>query len=502
MSRIVVDTAAGRIEGTTVAAPDGTRLHRFLGVPYAAPPVGDRRWRAPVPPEPWTGVRPATAFGPAAPQAAGVASRLPSFSVEPWDEDCLTCNVWTPGTAGARPVMVWLHGGAYLGGGSAMGAFDGARLAADGDVVAVTANYRLGALGYLRADAGDDADANCGLRDQMAVLEWVAQHAAVFGGDPANVTVFGESAGAGSVLHLCSARRRAPFARAIVQSGEPRTLTTDLAQRVRDAFLTALDVAPDAPDAFARLRARPVAELLAAQDTVVAQLAIPTGMMPFHPTFDADLVDLDPIAAFGAGRARGVDLLIGNCRDELSLWRDPRARDLDDAGLRDMVARLGGGAVEPDAVLAAYRAEQPDRPAGDVWEAARTDAVLRVPALKAADAHVDAGGRAFVYRFDWEAPDIGAAHAVDVPFPFGTFDRDGWGAAVGADLRPDAAERLSHAMRSAWSTFAATGTPAAPDLPTWPPHDPATRPTLLLDAECALAHDPAGAARAVWMAAG
>jgi para-nitrobenzyl esterase len=500
VSAPVVETASGRIEGDRIEGADGVPLLRFLGVPYAAPPVGDRRWRAPRPPTPWTGTRAAHAFGPAAPQAAGVASRLPSFSVEPWAEDCLTLNVWTPATSGARPVLVWLHGGAYLGGGSAMGAFDGARLAAEGDVVVVTVNYRLGALGYLRVVPDvDAADANCGLRDQAAALEWVAAHAASFGGDPANVTVFGESAGAGSVLHLCVATRRPPFRRAIVQSGEPRTLTTDLADRVRHAFLGALDVDPKAADAIVSLRARPVDALLAAQDTVVAELAIPTGMMPFHPTYDDELIDVDPITGFGAERVADVDLLIGNCRDELSLWRDPRARNLDDARLLDMLGRLAGGRVDPARILAAYRDAQPDRSAGEIWEAARTDAVLRIPALRVADAQVAAGGRAFVYRFDWEAPEIGAAHAVDVPFTFGTFDRDGWAAAVGADVRPDDAERLGRVMRDAWRAFAATGDPSHPGIPGWPAHDPVARPTLLLDEDPRVTLDPAAAARAVWM---
>jgi para-nitrobenzyl esterase len=424
---------------------------------------------------------------------------LPSFAVADHDEDCLSLNVWTPGTHGARPVMVWLHGGAYLSGGTAMGAFDGARLASEGDVVVVTVNYRLGALGYLRVDpAVDDGVGNCGLRDQAAALAWVGAHAAGFGGDPENITVFGESAGGGSVLHLCTAARRAPFRRAIVQSGEPRTLTTELADRVRAAFFLALEIRPDSPNALVRARRLPVEALLAAQDSVIAELAVATGMMPFHPTFD-DLVDQDPITGFGAGRARDVALVIGNCRDELSLWRDPRARDLDDARLLDLLDRLAGGRGDPVRILAAYRDGRPERAAADVWEAARTDAVLRVPALQAADAHVRAGGRAFVYRFDWEAPGIGAAHAVDVPFTFGTFDRDGWGAAVGADARPESAARLGRALRDAWRAFASTGDPGHPGIPDWPAHDETTRPTLLFDAAPRLVHDPAGAARAVWM---
>jgi para-nitrobenzyl esterase len=497
-----VETAAGWIEGDRVAGPDGTPVDRFLGVPYAAPPVGDRRWRAPVPPEPWPGIRPARAFGPAAPQTAPAPSRLPAFHVADQDEDCLTANVWapasTPTSSGRRPVLVWLPGGAYLSGGPAMGVFDGARLAAEHDVVVVTVGSRLGALGYLQVDPTEDGAGDCGLRDQAAALAWVGAHAATFGGDPARVTVFGESAGGGSVLHLTALRDRPPFRRAIVQSGEPRTLAPDLARRVRDAFLTALDLDPAVPDVLAAARTRPVAAVLAAQDVVVATLAGPTGLMPFRPTFTDDLVDLDPIAAFAAGRARGVDLVIGTCRDELSLWPDPRARDLDDAGLRVLLDRLAGGRVDPDRILAAYRAERPDRSAAAVWSAARTDAVLRVPALRVADAHVAAGHRAFVHRFDWEAPGIGAAHAVDLPFTFGTFARDGWGAAVGADRRPVEAERLGRALRGAWCAVAATGTPEHPGLPEWPAYDPGRRPTLCFDATSRVVDDPAGAERAVW----
>ncbi len=498
MTPLRVETASGWIAGDRVTDPAGSPLLRFLGVPYAAPPVGARRWRAPVPPAPWTGVRPARSFGPAPPQAGSVPSRLPPFHVADQSEDCLTVNVWTPARSGRRAVLVWLHGGAYLSGGTAMGVFDGARLAAEHDVVVVTVGYRLGALGYLRIDAEEDGAGDCGLRDQVAALAWVEAHAAAFGGDPANVTVFGESAGGGSVLHLCALRDRPAFRRAIVQSGEPRTLTTELAVRVRDAFLRELGLDPAAADVLDRARRRPVDAVLAAQAAVVATLAGPTGLMPFHPTFTADLVDLDPIDACAAGRTRGVDLVIGTCRDELSLWPDPRARDLDDAGLLRLLDRLAGGRGDPDRILAAYRDGRPDRPAADVWSAARTDAVLRVPALRVADAHAAAGNRAFVYRFDWEAPDIGAAHAVDLPFTFGTFARDGWGTAVGADRRPDEAEHLGRVLRGAWCGFAATGTPSHPDLPGWPVHDACTRPTACFDAAPRVVDDPAGAERAVW----
>jgi acyl-CoA synthetase len=489
--RTLVETASGRIEGARVDAPDGQRVLRFLGIPYAAPPVGDARFRAPRPAEAWPGIRPALAFGPGAPQGTGVRSRLPLFSVADTSEDCLTLNVWTPATTGRRPVLVWLHGGAYLSGGSAMGVFDGARLAAEGDCVVVTVNYRLGALGYLVVDPEEDGDANCGLRDQRAALAWIHAHAHAFGGDRDRITVFGESAGAGSILHLLTLREPPAVRRAIVQSGEPRTLTTDLAHQVREALTKHLGVGTGLDS----LRATPVDAVVTAQDGVFAELGMATGLMPFHPCIDVVLVDVDPISGFRAGRAREVDLVIGNTRDELRLFADPRARDLDDAGLARMVARLGGPAVDPDAVIAAYRCDEPDRAAGAIWEAARTDAVLRVPALRVADAHTRAGGVTYVYRFDWEAPGIGAAHAVDVPFTFGTFDRDGWGEAVGSDARANA---LSADLRAAWLAFADTGDPSHPGIGRWPAHDPETRPTLLFGPRCRVELDPEGAARAVW----
>ncbi|MFM8303747.1 MAG: carboxylesterase/lipase family protein, partial [Actinomycetota bacterium] len=484
MSLPQVETDAGRVEGVRIRTPNGPGLVRFLGIPYAAPPVGARRFAPPAPVARWSGVRPATEFGPGAPQSPGPPSRLPSFAVADWDEDCLTLNVWTPGLDGGRPVLVWLHGGAYLSGASAMPVFDGARLAAEGDAVVVTVNYRLGALGYLgfgADDAAAGAAANCGLRDQLRALEWVVTHAVAFGGDPTRITVFGESAGGGSVLHLLGSRARPPVRRAIVQSGEPRTLTTDLAARVRATMAARLGIDATGSGQVDALRAMPVDALLDAQRAVLVELGVATGLMPFHPTFDDDLVDLEPVAAFGAGRAHAIDLVIGTTRDELRLFADPRARELSREKLLDLLGRLAGGQVDPARILAAYDDDRPGRSPAEVWEAARTDAVLRVPALRVADAQRRAGGEARVYRFDWEAPGIGAAHAVDVPFVFGTFDRDGWGDAVGADAR---AELLSRHVRTAWCAFAATGDPAHDGIPGWPGHDPATRPTLLLDAEC------------------
>ena len=234
----VVEVGGGRLEGARVAAPDGTPIDRYLGIPYAAPPVGERRWRPPAPAPSWNGVRRAVAFGPAAPQGDPLPAPLPGFLADATglSEDCLTLNIWTAATgdaagdaAEAQPVLVWIHGGAFISGGTSQPVYDGARLAAETGAVVVTVNYRLGALGFMALD-DDGAATNCGLLDQLAALRWVRENAGAFGGDTERVTVFGESAGAGAILQLAvSPQRGDAFRRAIIQSCEPKVLTADAA---------------------------------------------------------------------------------------------------------------------------------------------------------------------------------------------------------------------------------------------------------------------------------
>jgi carboxylesterase type B len=188
--------------------------------------------------------------------------------------------------------------------------------------------------------------------------------------------------------------------------------------------------------------------------------------------------------------------VIGTTRHELRLWADPRARDIGDEQLADLLGRLGGPGADPTRMIGVYRNGPPPRTGAEIWEAARIDAVLRVPALRVADAHAAQGDAAFVYRFDWESPGLGAAHATDLPFTFGTFEADAWGAAVGAD---DRAEALGRVLRGAWCSFARTGDPSHAALGHWPRHDPRTRPTMCFAAESRVVLDPDGAARACWM---
>jgi para-nitrobenzyl esterase len=488
-----VETVAGVLEGATVESPRGVPLRRFLGVPYCAPPVGRARWARPGPPAPWTGVHAADRFGPAAPQRASLPAPLPSFRASATSEDCLTLNIWTPDLTGRRPVMVWIHGGAYLTGGTSQPVYDGARLAGDHDVVVITINYRLGALGFLCPDdAAPDGDvvANAGLHDQVAALRWIHDHAAALGGDPALITVFGESAGAGSILHLLAAPDGEPrFRRAIAQSGEPRTLTADEGRVAAAAFATAAGVTRPDTD---HLRDLPVDAILDAQDRVTLELAGTIGAMPFAPAVDGGLVERDVRAAIDAGQGTATDLLLGTTRDELRLFPDPATATMDDGRLARRVARLMPHA-DPAAAITAYRSMLGgDAASGAIWEAVRTDAMLRIPNLRVAEWRAATHAPAFVYRFDWDAPGLGAAHAVDVPFTFGTFDREGWGDAVGHDA---AAETLGVNLRASWAAFARSGAPSTEALGPWPRYEPPRRATMLLGRTATAVDDPDGPIR-------
>jgi para-nitrobenzyl esterase len=498
--RTTATTTYGPVRGFAATGDRPDDVVAFLGIPYAAPPVGELRWRAPRRPASWRTPLDATRFGPSAPQPVGgmLDGLVPGMAVGDIDEDCLTLNVWTPGVdAAARPVLVWLHGGAFTIGGSSLPTYDGARLAAREDVVVVSCNYRLGALGFLVVDHLD-AQANCGLLDQVAALEWVRDNIAAFGGDPGRVAVFGESAGAGSVLSLLSTTRsEGLFHAAIVQSGATDlVLTRDRALAVTDAFTSAAGVASND---VAALRALPVDQVLAAQAAAAQAVFGTVGMMPFHPTVDGDVMAHDWLGAATAGLSREVALVIGTTRNEMDLFRsfDPAADELDDASLR---ARFARQHADPDAVVDAYRSVMPDAGAPEIWRASVTDTAMWLPALRVAEAHAAHQPDTWMYRFDWSAADpaLGACHGIDIPFPFDTIDREGWDRFV-AD--PEGARRLARAEQAAWAAVARIGAPGTDALPAWPRFDAAHRATMVLDAEPHVENDPRGPVREAWRGA-
>jgi para-nitrobenzyl esterase len=495
--RTTATTTSGPVRGTTATGDQPDDIVVFRGIPYAAPPVGDLRWRPPRRPAAWSAPRDARQFGPSAPQPIGglLDGLVPGMAVGETSEDCLTLNVWTPGVdAAARPVLVWIHGGAFTIGGSSLETYDGARLAVREDVVVVSCNYRVGALGFMLIDH-PDAHGNCGLLDQIAALEWVRDNIAAFGGDPGRVAVFGESAGAGSVLSLLSTTQsEGLFHAAIVQSGATDlVLPRDRALAVTEAFASAAGVRATDLEA---LRALPVEQVIEAQ-TAAAQAVFGTvGMMPFHPTVDGVVMRHNWLGAAKAGISRDIALVIGTTRDEMDLFRsfDPGAASLDDSSLRERFARQH---ADPDAVIDAYRAVDPGADAPTVWRASVTDTSMWLPALRVAEAHAAHQPDTWMYRFDWPAADpaLGACHGIDIPFPFDSIDKVGWDAFV-AD--PAAARRLARAEQSAWAAVARTGAPVTDALPAWPRFDAAHRATMVLDAEPHVEEDPRGPVRDVW----
>ena len=506
----IVATPSGRLEGT-----EGRGVQVFRGVPYARAPVNGLRFRAPVPVEPWSEVRPAQQFGRAAPQV-GRANRLVRTFIGVADvaqsQDCLYLNVWTPSADGARrPVMVWFHGGAFILGSGSTVLYDGTQLARQGDVVVVTCNYRLGALGYLDwrslASGGALPEANLGLRDQIAVLEWVRDHVECFGGDPDQVTVFGESAGAMSVGTLLGTpRARGLFHRAILQSGAAHNVAT--AEQAAEAARKFFEVLGIETPTHERLEELPVADIMQAQLQTITELGFLEGILPFQPSVDGDVLPEAPLDAIRKGSARDVPLLVGTNRDEWKLFMvsDPRAGSLGEEQLRRrferVLSRLGDRGLElAKRAFQTYYRVWGSR-GGEIserWAAFQSDRIFHYPASRLADVQCANGGPTWAYLFEWTPPLIGsrlgACHGLDLPFVFGTLGHP--------LLRPFAsftrgAHRLSHRMQRAWVEFARGGSPAHDGLPDWPAYTLERRSTMALGREDTLRDDPHERARGFW----
>jgi len=416
-------------------------------------------------------------------------------------EDCLSLSLWTPGLDGARrPVMVWIHGGGFTAGSGAGDLYRGGGLAREGDVVVVTVNYRLGALGFLShpALAGDGepwlggeawtGSGNWGLADQIGALVWVRDHIASFGGDPGNVTVFGESAGGMSVAALLAVpEARGLFHRAVIESGPPYThpaaVAADRAERL--ASLLGVDVTRQA------LERVPADDLVRAVGELGASLRIGEGGLPLPvlPTVDGGLLPAEPVGAVAAGVAADVPLLLGTTRDEAAFFAVglPQIAALDDEGLLRWV---GHALPEPDgapALVGAYRAAREGRgePAAprDLWVAIASDFTFRLPTVRLADAHAAAaspGVGTFAYLFTWETPAfgglLGSCHALEIPFVFGTVRNPTVQLFAGGG---DDAMALSSGMRAAWLAFARSGDPGNGVSGTWPVWPSDHRPTMV-----------------------
>ncbi|MFD5187024.1 carboxylesterase/lipase family protein [Streptomyces sp. NPDC058357] len=453
-----VSTVHGTVRGTLERG-----VAVFRGIPYAAAPVGARRFRAPGPPEPWEGVRDTVAFGPTAPKRPynpPLDRLLPDPDVP--GDDCLNLNVWTPDPARTGlPVLVWIHGGSLLHGSSAVPLYDGTAFARDG-VVLVSVNYRLGMEGF---GVFPDAPANRGLLDQIAALTWVRENIAAFGGDPDRVTVCGESAGAISIGALLAApRARGLFRRAVLQSGAPTALPLgSAARRTTELVARRLGVAATA----GALAAVDPAALLAAQTEVTAGGSPLTGGNSFQIVVDGDLLPRDPLEALLDGAASDVDLLMGSNSEEYRLWFVPSGLTERLSAFKLRLALLKFGVPGP--TTRRYRTNRPGATPGELLGALATDLLLRVPLNRVADARAQAPGTTHLYEFGWPSPvlRLGACHALEIGFVFDTLEKPDAVALTGAD----APQELADAMHAAWVAFAASGDPG------WPGWD-ASRPVM------------------------
>jgi para-nitrobenzyl esterase len=509
-------TPDGSLRGTSVAA-EGLSVHCFRGVPYAETPAGQRRFLPPVPARPWDGIRDCTAPGAMAPQNPDPFLPPSDGFADLWDEgSCLNLNVWTPGTDGARrPVMVWVHGGAYLTGSNNGGMHDGARLASARGVVVVAVNYRLGALGFLHLAellGSEYADSsNSGLLDILEALRWVRRNIAAFGGDPGNVTLFGESAGGAAVGTLLGMPASVGlFRRAVMQSGTAeRVRTPEASRQVTDEFLRYCGL--DAPRA-AELLTLPADRLLAAQEAM-GQAAAGTAFgvpLPFQPATATPAIPVPPLDAIRQGLNSRVDLLAGTNLNEGSFAVELRpASPSDPPDLADRVELMLAqhGSADPAAERALYEEALAETlgtaPSGkQLLEAYLSDVQYRQPTNRLLDARMGSAGKNFSYLFTWQSPamggKLGSCHALEIPFVFRRLDSP----EAAYLTRGTAPADLGDSMSAAWAAFAGSGAPAATGLPAWPEYGVTEhaigRETMILDAEPRVESDPRGRLRAFW----
>lgn len=479
MTRTLLDT--GPIIGRAVGVSDAAPVLHFGGVPYAQA----SRFGLPEPVSRWSLDRDCTRPGALPPQRTEGLELVPGMAVGETNERCLTAEVWTPSTRGTRPILVWIPGGSFRVGGAALATYDGRRLAAEGDMVVVGLNYRLGLLGFLMAPG---VPSNLGLRDLLAAIDWIRTNAVAFGGDPERVVLLGESAGAGAIYHLLT-RPDLACAGAIVFSGSPTM--TQAAATAAHVSETVLRLA--GATSVAELSDTSVDTLLDVQGAAVSELARTVGMMPFHPWVDGDVVPISPLDAAAADQLAAIPLVIATTADEMELFRSmvpvlPRVHAVGLLAAKAIALGINAAGVERGLTAC-----------DDDLVTAIADVDLQLPAVLIAESHARRSLPVWRALFTWQSAVYRACHALDLPFHFGTLEVDEWSAFAGlADLgvegatasRRRVAEDLSRQMRAAWAAFARTGVPACEPIGEWPIFDGG--PTVVALGETVAVVDDAG----------
>jgi para-nitrobenzyl esterase len=487
VSEDIVRTKAGLLRGKR---EDG--LVVFRGVPYAQPPLGELRFMPPQPMPAWSGTRDALADGPIAPQGRSRLAHIMGDFERSQSEDCLTLNLWTPAADnGKRPVVLWIHGGAYSSGAGSVPWYSGASFARNGDMVAVSINYRLGALGFLYLPGVSEG--NLGLQDQVMALRWVRDNIAAFGGDPDNVAVIGQSAGAGSIaLHMTMPSAQGLFRRAVMQSAPFGRITRRAAdaKRIGGRFLEVLGLKPEEAS---RLKTMPVDKILPAQGEVARlEKKFADAAAPFFPVVDGTVVPGDVAAALKAGAGADVDLMIGTTREEMAAFYsiDKDVQNASAEAVMNVFERLFPGQARTyyDEIRRMRASSRSDAILGELY----SDQVFRMGSLRMAEWREDQRRPAYAFQFDWQSPaGFESCHCLEIPFMFDNFEH--WTESPmlrGADSDETAA--LAKAMHGAWIAFALTGDPNHPGLPRWPVYRRQDRMTMRFDAVSGPVGDLAG----------
>jgi len=484
----IVETTHGKVRGYSRRG-----VIKFKGIPYAAPPIGNLRFKAPAPVEPWSGVFDAIKYSPISIQPPSVLEAQFGEPMPQSEADCLTLNIWTQGLDnGKRSVMFWIHGGGFITGNGA--ALDGARLALRGDVVVVSINYRLGYLGFLYMPDEKDATANAGLLDMVAALKWVKNNISKYGGNPDNITIFGESAGGfavASLLAMPAAKRL--FHRVIPHSGSAHKLSFNpiVGIRVYEELIQKLGIEKGDIEVLRKL---PAEKFIVAQENT---LRIQEGVLRVGPVVDEKTLPEHPLEAVRNGFAKDIDLFIGSNLDENKLWLmwTPKAFDLTEERLEKNVKTIMKIARQEEdkskEIIDTYK--QLRKTPRDVLDAILTDYMFRIPSVRLAEVQSEHQPNTYMYLFSWKSPiqggKYGAMHALELPFVFGLLgDRD-----IGIfPGRTEETQKLSEKMMDAWISFARSGDPNHENIPKLPPYEIEKRATIIFDKEITIEQDPYG----------
>ena len=486
----IVNSTTGKLKGYLEHG-----LCVFKGIPYAQPPINELRFRNPVEKEPWDGILEAVEFGSIAPQPDIEGS---SIRYHPQSEDCLTLNIWTPACDNeVRPVMFWIHGGGFHYGGGPSPRYNGKFLSQRGNICVVTINYRLGALGNLYVP---DEVSNLGFMDQVAALKWVHDNISHFGGDPNNITIFGESAGSTSVCTLLSMPAAKPFIRrAICQSGalDPQAHDTAGGMLATKTLFSRLGLKPGDINSIRKIN---VEKLIKKEAEIRTENWEKRDWIGYPPIIDENKVPEHPLIAINKGASKKVDLLIGTNFDENTFFSmlTPELQYIDWSGLTDYISmilsKLHLDKIQIAKIINEYKCSR-NNPF-DVLNAICTDFVFRYPSIKVAEAQVKHNNNTFMYLFTYRTPvlggNYGATHALEIPFVFGTLDETEFGV---YPKRDDLNSKISELMMDSWISFARSGNPSHKEIPPWPTYDLDNRKTLIFGNEIKIVRDPLGPER-------